>query len=170
MAAMRASGFKPLQSGALDRTAVVAKPYQDVRHLVSNPFRAGHWIVPTQIFKPSKARRSCFKPLQSGALDRTNALRGLERATITCFKPLQSGALDRRTLWRSSPPLPLPRFKPLQSGALDRSGRRVAWTRDEARGFKPLQSGALDRRLFWARSKTTRCTLFQTPSERGIGS
>ena len=36
-----------------------------------------------------------FKPLRSGALDRTLLNLGLNLYSVICFKPLRSGALDR---------------------------------------------------------------------------
>ena len=59
------TSFKPLRSGALDRTAVVAVA-QAVTELVSNPFVAGHWIVPNHLTPPSPARDPVSNPFVAG--------------------------------------------------------------------------------------------------------
>ena len=63
------SGFKPLRSGALDRT--LPRALVSACHDVSNPFVAGHWIVPDGITDLTDLELFGFKPLRSGALDRT---------------------------------------------------------------------------------------------------
>ena len=60
--------FKPLRSGALDRTVGVRGC--NPRRQVSNPFVAGHWIVRDERGEGWREVPG-FKPLRSGALDRT---------------------------------------------------------------------------------------------------
>ena len=161
-------------------------------NIVSNPFRAGHWIVAVMQtvlvfqfirFKPLQSgaldRSGCaledrrrgrsFKPLQSGALDRSNRARSYTKPAFLCFKPLQSGALDRSVCGPGSCST-LTSFKPLQSGALDRSREAHDPSRGVIASFKPLQSGALDRRPTAVEKNVGAAVAFQTPSERGIGS
>ena len=69
-------GFKPLQSGALDRSTALLGPIPSGTLLVSNPFRAGHWIVGNDTFASLLISAHRFKPLQSGALDRSSSCEG----------------------------------------------------------------------------------------------
>ena len=68
-----------------------------------------------------------FKPLRSGALDRTGWRAAEEAGLRPGFKPLRSGALDRTILGAVSDDDLEVRFKPLRSGALDRTSGRETW-------------------------------------------
>ena len=91
-------------------------------------------------------KTASFKPLRSGALDRTIPSDPAHAAPRSRFKPLRSGALDRtRRPARAEPVAERGGFKPLRSGALDRTGSTEERAGGDRGGFKPLRSGALDR-------------------------
>ena len=57
---------------------------------VSNPFRAGHWIVGFAAFE-EWFTNPCFKPLQSGALDRSVAIRAAGVWLLRVSNPFRAG-------------------------------------------------------------------------------
>ena len=73
---------------------------REVRDVVSNPFVAGHWIVLFLAAVVAYLVYVGFKPLRSGALDRTHWEAGLVGRNAPGFKPLRSGALDRTCVFR----------------------------------------------------------------------
>mgnify|MGYP005863865579 CR=1 FL=1 len=115
------SGFKPLRSGALDRTSPNCIRVLD-RLIVSNPFVAGHWIVQKD-HSGVAANWSGFKPLRSGTLDRTKRATGAQSVLCEVSNPFVAGhwiVPTFRQAWRLSATRRR-RFKPLRSGALDRT-------------------------------------------------
>ena len=104
-----------------------------------------------------------FKPLRSGALDRTGWRAAEEAGLRPGFKPLRSGALDRTILGAVSADDLEVRFKPLRSGALDRTSGRETWWSASGIVSNPFVAGHWIVRATRA-TRSTRSTEFQTPA------
>ena len=134
---------------------------------VSNPFRAGHWIVDPGL-RPAARTQRRFKPLQSGALDRRCVIR-LVQGTIRpqVSNPFRAGHWIVG-LWAAFIVHDWGCFKPLQSGALDRRDYGEGARAFHAHVSNPFRAGHWI--VVGVRTTVTGTRWFQTPSERGIGS